>query len=85
MNKIGFCLSGIMSLICLIAMLINAFIIGLTPTIGETVWKFSQFGSYHYTDFLPNFSSSYTISIIFFILGIGLCILFYIREKAEHK
>ncbi|WP_458787350.1 hypothetical protein [Vallitalea sediminicola] len=85
MNKIGFCLSGIMSLICLIAMLINAFIIGLTPTIGQIVWNFSRFTTYHYKDFLPNFSSSYAISIIFFIISFCLCIMFYIKEKMEHK
>lgn len=84
MNKIGFCLSGIMSLICLIGMLINTFIIGLTPTIRQIVYYFTKFNS-NYKEFLPNFSSSYAVCTIFFIIGICLCIMFYRKEKLVHK
>lgn len=80
MNKLGFILSGLLTLLGLITIGITSFTTKLLPKIGWMVFKLSSPGSYTESNYSITFTSLNSIATFEIIIGLVLCIFFYWRS-----
>lgn len=81
MNKIGFLLSGIISLIGLVTMILTKVVQLVMPYIGRAAFQAAAAGSYNPAHYNINFSFIQNSSIFLIILGIVLSVFFYRSES----
>lgn len=68
MNRIGFCFSGILSLLGFITLIITTFTTNLLPSRGHLI-------------FVPQFSITNGLAIFAIIIGVILCGIFYKKSN----
>ncbi|GKX29029.1 hypothetical protein SH1V18_15090 [Vallitalea longa] len=84
MNKIGFLLSGLLTLIGFITLNLTSFTNKLLPKIGRMIFELSSSGSYTQSDYKIFFASTNSLALFEIIIGLGLCVFFYIKiSKAD--
>ena len=81
MNKIGFLLSGLLTLIGFITLNLTSFTNKLLPKIGKMVFELSSSGSYSVSYYKIAFASTNSLAFFEIIIGLGLCLFFYIKNS----
>ncbi len=83
MNKIGFFLSGIFSILGIWLYVMTRFINLILPKIGYAAFQVAKKGSYSSANYVINFSMINKIAAGITIIGIILSLIFYIAELKE--
>lgn len=81
MNKCGFVLSGITTLIGVVTLIFTKIINSVMPMVGRVAFQSTMSGYYRPGDYYIDFSSLNIASIILITIGLGLGYFFYRREN----
>lgn len=85
MNRIGFLLSGLLSIIGIITLMVTSFTTKIIPKIGYMVYQSAAAGSYTPSNYAISFDYCNKIAIIAIIVGIVLSLFFYIVALVSEK
>ncbi len=81
MNKIGFALSGILTLLGAWGVLAVSLMRDVMPLLGRVAFQAAMAGSYSPQDYRAPFTAPLTLSILFLLAGIILSAWFFLRES----
>ncbi|MFW5788060.1 MAG: hypothetical protein ACOCV3_07315 [Halanaerobiales bacterium] len=80
MNKAGFILSGIFSIIGVVTFIVTRIVQMIMPVLGRVAFQAAMKGSYTPSDYYINFKGLQFGSGILIIISLILCFIFYKKE-----